>query len=131
MSYTGGSPPKLFKLRVGFTLFELIITISFILLALIPLLNALSSTLAVSSESHSDIMAINLAQTKMEEIRSLAYAGIASEAKATVAGFPAFQREVIVTTPNADLKKVVVLVYWTPSGGVEEIVSFETYIANF
>ncbi|MBU0672467.1 MAG: hypothetical protein KJ732_05520 [Candidatus Margulisbacteria bacterium] len=121
----------MFQLRVGFTLFELIITISFILLALIPLLNALSSTLAVSSESHSDIMAINLAQTKMEEIRSLAYAGIASEAKAAVSSFPAFQREVIVTTPNADLKKVVVLVYWTPSGGVEEIVSFETYIANF
>jgi len=115
----------------GFTLFELIVTISIISLALFPLLNALSITLLRSSTSRSELLAVNLGQAKMEEIKNSAYNNISSESKAIVPNFSAFQREVIVTTPNANLKDIKVFVYWTPSGKNEENLSFETYVANF
>ena len=115
----------------GFTLFELLITIFLIVSALFPLLSFLSSSLAVSGSSESEMVALNLAQAKMEELKSLSFGLITSESKASVPGYPGHQREVLVSTPASSLKDIMVYVYWTPSGGSEEHVSFESYVANF
>ena len=117
--------------RPGFTLFELLITIFLIVTALFPLLSFLSQNLLVSGGSHSEMIAINLAQAKMEELKSRYFNLITDEAKAAVPGYPGYQREVMVNLPLSSLKDVKVYVFWTPSGGSSEHVSFESYVANF
>lgn len=119
------------KQKRGLTLISSLILIVLVAIALVPLLRALSISLFVSGETESNIMALNLAQGKLEEIRSFPYENISSEAKSQVPNYPSFQREVIVNTPQPNLKDITVIVYWDLSGGVEQSVSFETYAANF
>jgi Tfp pilus assembly protein PilV len=119
------------KQKRGLTLISSLILIVLVAIALIPLLRALSISLFVSGEIESNIIALNLAQGKLEEIRSLPYENISSEAKSQVPKYPRFQREVIVTTPQTNLKDIEVVVYWDLSGGAQQNVSFETYAANF
>ncbi len=123
-------PPDCRRER-GFTLFELLLTISFVVLVFVPLLSALSATMLVSSFSNSEIIALNLAQSKMEEIKSLSFSNVTPEAKTVVSNFPQFKREVTIAAPDANLKDVSVIVYWTPSRGGEEQVSMETYVTSF
>lgn len=75
------------------------------------------------------LVANNLAQEKMEEVRNKTYSSIANEAKAAVTGFPVFQREVVVTTPQSNLKQVHVNVYWFNKSS-ELSTSLVTYVSN-
>jgi len=102
------------KQKRGLTLISSLILIVLVAIALVPLLRALSISLFVSGETE-----------------SFPYENISSEAKSQVPNYPSFQREVIVNTPQPNLKDITVIVYWDLSGGVEQSVSFETYAANF
>ena len=116
----------------GFSLFELLIAIVFIVTALFPLLQAMGSTLLASSGSQSEIVALNLAESKMEQLKSRSFASITAEAKAAVPNFTGFARQVDITTPEVNLKDVVVAVYWSPTAAsAESRVSFETYVTKF
>lgn len=78
------------------------------------------------------LLATQLAQWRLEELRNNTYASLANEAKASIAspaGFSRFSRQVTVTTPYANLKQVVVTVYWNAPGG-ETNVSLQTYRSN-
>ena len=115
--------------RRAFTLFELILTIILIAWAFALLLQATGMGLFSAGTEEGDLIAVNLAQEKMEELRNKGYANIADEAKAAVSGFPIFQREVAVTTPQSDLKEVSVNVYWFVKS--DEIkTSLVTYVSN-
>ena len=82
-------------------------------LGFVFLLRILSLGLFGGTENEPRLVAINLAQEKMEEIRNKTYSSIANESKATLSTpFSSFQREVVVTTPQASLKQVSVNVYW-------------------
>jgi len=115
----------------GFTLLELLIAIVFITTALFPLLTALTATITVSTASDSEIMAVNLVQTKIEEIKNTSFHSIISESLGTVPNYPAYEREVIVASTEANLLDVAVIVYWSPEAGVAKSVSLETYVSNF
>ena len=116
--------------KLGFTLLEIIITIVLFTLGIVAIVGALSIALVGSDDAENTTIAINLAQGRLEEIRNLDFdAGIADEAKAGVAGFSRFQRQVVVTEPETDLKQVTVTIYWTPKGG-EANVSLATYISK-
>jgi Tfp pilus assembly protein PilV len=117
--------------RPGFTLFELMITIFLIVGALFPILSFINTALLTSGGTESETIALNLARAKMEEIKSVSFNLITSEARAAFPGKPKYQREVIVSLPLPSLKDVKVFVYWTPSGGEEEFISFESYVSNF
>lgn len=123
--------PRNAQRNKGFTLLELLIAIVFITTALFPLLTALTSTITVSTASDSEIMAVNLVQTKIEEIKNTSFNSIVSESLAIVPNYPIFQREVIVASVEANLKDVAVVVYWFPETGVTKYVSLETYVSNF
>ena len=85
-----------------------------------------------SLEGESVIIATQLAQRRLEELRNTAYASLANEAKASVAspsGFSRFSRQVTVTTPDTNLKQIVVTVSWTVAGG-ETSVILQTYRSN-
>src|SRR3989338_2877858 len=95
----------------GFTLLEVLLTIILMVAVFVVLLEAFSTGLFSGGENETELVGINLAQEKMEEIRNKSYATIVNEAKAVIAAFPAFQMEVAVTTPQTSLKQVTVNVY--------------------
>ncbi len=113
----------------GFTLLEVILTILLVTGGFVVLLQALNTGLFVSSDNESQLVAVNLAQEKAEDIRNTTYASIANEAKAVVPGFTTFQRDVVVTTPQTDLKQATITVYWN-SKDVELDYSVVTYVSN-
>ena len=73
------------------------------------------------------LVATQLAQRRLEEMRNVAYGSLASETKASVtspAGFARLSREVTITplttTPpynSSNLKRVDVRIYWNGPGG--------------
>ena len=76
--------------------------------------------------------AVSLAQERMENLRGTAFALIVNEAKAAVAGWSEFSRQVTVTQPagtNANFKQVVVTVYWN-TVDTELSTSLTSYVAN-
>ena len=78
-----------------------------------------SYALEGSSDAEYTEVATILTQARMEEIRNIAYDSIVDEAKAEVAGFPLFQRQVEIdkdVLPVVDLKQVTVTLYWQFKG---------------
>ena len=81
------------------------------------------------ADGESVLTATHLAQRRLEELRNVAYASLANEAKAPVtspSGFTRFSRQVTVTTSYTNLKQLVVTVYWSGPGG-ETNVAWQTY----
>ncbi|MBI3315608.1 MAG: prepilin-type N-terminal cleavage/methylation domain-containing protein [Candidatus Omnitrophica bacterium] len=113
----------------GFTLLEVLLAIVLLTTAILSLFEAFSGGLFLGSRNESDLVALNLAREKMESIRNTAYAGVVDETKAVVTGFPAYEREVVVTTPQTDLKQVAVNVTWEDKS-TELSTSLVTYVSN-
>lgn len=113
----------------GFTLLEVLLAVLLITFSFAALSQAFSLGLFFSGDDESLLVANNLAQEKMEEIRNKIYSSIANEAKAAVTGFPVFQREVVVTTPQSSLKQVNVNVYWYNKSS-ELNTGLVTYVSN-
>lgn len=117
--------------RNGVSLVGTLIVIMLIILALFPLLRALSTTLFVSAGTEASIIALNLAEGKMEEVRNADFANVSSEARTQVPKFPRFEREVVVTPQHERLKNVQIFIYWEESGGAEKSVSLESYVVTY
>lgn len=118
----------------GFMLFEVLIVAVIIAVGVAVLIGLFGNVLIASSDAENTLIAMNLAQQRMEEIRNLAFTGITDESKADVSGFSGFQREVALAAPAvdpdmSDLKQVTVTVYWTFKGD-EISVPIETYISR-
>ncbi len=113
----------------GFTLFEVLLTILILTSALITLLQVFSTGLVAGGDNESILVGTALAQEKMEDIRNKSYASVVAETKAAVSGFPEFQREVLITTPQTNLKQVTVNVTWTIKAQ-ELTTQLVTYVSN-
>ncbi len=122
----------------GVTLIELLIVVVLFSAGTIALLQIFSSVIYSGSENQNTLIATGLTQEKMESIRNTAYASIAPEARAAVAGYTFFEREVLVgnNTPAANMKQVTINVYWTerphdvtPGSGDVKI-SLVTYVSD-
>lgn len=98
----------------------------------VAVMDLLHRAQAGTTDGENVLIATQLAQRRLEELRNVTYASLASEAKASLtspSGFTRFSREVTVTTPYTNLKQIVVTVYWTGPGG-ETNVSMQTYRAG-
>ena len=113
----------------GFTLLEVLLALLIFTAGFVTLSLAISQGLFVSGDSEAQLVATNLGQEKMEEIRNKTYANVSAEAKAAVSGFSPYQREVTVSTPVTNLKQVTVNVYWFNKAD-ELNVSLVTYVSN-
>ena len=121
---------RLILRRKAFTLLEILIAIVILTTGVIAVIWAFNAGMFAATDVENVDLALNLAQEKMETIKDTAYAGIANEAKAAVSGFPKFQRQVAVTAPLANMKQVVVTVYWNVKNG-ETSVALTTLAANY
>lgn len=92
-------------------------------------MQALNTGLFVSGDNESELIAVNLVREKAEDIRNKTYANVVNEAKAVVSGFADFQRDVVVTTPQSNLKQVIITVYWNTQSA-ELNYSVVTYVSN-
>ena len=117
------------RARRGFTLLEILITLLLFSVGVIAVSGLFSSAISAGSDAESTAIAMNLVQERLEELRNKDYLSIANESKAAVSGYPLFRRQVAVTEPLADLKRVRVDVYWTAPGG-EASVFAETYVSK-
>ena len=115
----------------GFSLLELIIAVFLVTVVLFPLLQELASVVAASAGSEAEVTALNLAEAKLEGELNTTYSSVTAETKAVVTNFSKYKRQVTVATPLTNLKKVGVVVFWTPSGGTERSLSLETYVTNY
>ena len=114
----------------GFTLLEVLLTIILIVSGFVLLLQALATGLFAGGENETELVAVNLAQEKTEELRNKSYPNIVNETKAVVSDeFPAFQREVVTTIVQLGLKQVNVNMYWFTK--TDELnVSLVTYVSD-
>ena len=113
----------------GFTLLEMMLALVLFAVGTVAAMELFHRAQAGATDAENVMMATQLAQRRLEELRNVSYASLATEAKATITsptGFTRFSREVTVTTPYANLKQVVVTTYWTGVGG-ETSVSLQTY----
>ena len=115
--------------KAGFTLVESMIAAVIFTVGVIAIIWALSAGIFAVSDVENVKSALNLAQAKMEEVKSTTYAGIVNQPKAVVPGFAAFKQQVAVTTVQTDLEQVVVTVYWTVKGS-ETSIALTTLAAN-
>lgn len=121
--------PAKTHLHKGFTLLEVLLAVLLFAGTFTVLAGAVSAGLSSGGDNESSLIAANLATEKMELLKRTSYANIANEAKATVTGFTPFSREVVVTTPVANLKQTTVTVYWTYKSS-ELSYSLVTYFSN-
>ncbi len=115
--------------RRGFTLLELMLAISVMAVGTIGIVEVFQRAQSGVTDGENGLIALHLAQRRLEELRNTSYASLANEAKASVAspsGYSRFSRQVTVTTPYTNLKQIVVTVYWNVPGG-ETNVSLQTY----
>ena len=113
----------------GFSLLEVMLAILLFGTGLVFLLQIMNTGLFVGGQNEDTVIAANLIQEKIEESRNAAYSAIISEAKAVVTGFPAFNRQVDVTTPQTGLKQISVTVYWFAKN-TETSTSMVTYVSD-
>jgi len=99
----------------GMSLIEVMVGITLLSIALIPILNYFGNSTKFTYQTGLRNQALNLAEAKMEEVKSKDFDGIDSEPETTVTGYSNFEREVEVTTSyngNSGLKKISVIVSW-------------------
>jgi len=116
----------------GVTLIELIVALVLLTGGSTVLIHMMSIGMFADSNLEQSIIAVNLANEKMEEIRNTAFASISSSTETgSSIGFSVFDsRVVIVTSTQTDLKDVKVEVQWTQKGG-QQSVAVETYVADY
>jgi len=117
------------RAKKGFTLVEILLALLLVTIGLFPLLIVISSALSSSGGTFTQSSALDLAQSKMEEIENTPFDNILSAAKNVLPDFPAYKQEVQVTNPQSNLKDVKVILYWYDQG-VEKNLNLETLITK-
>ena len=118
----------------GFSLLEVMLALVLVSTGTVAIVELMRQAQAGETEGENVLTATLLAQRRLEELRNTAYGSLADEARASISspsGYSRFDRAVTVTTPYANLRQVVVTVYWKAPGTANETsLSLQTYRAN-
>ena len=107
--------------------------IAFILAAsgLMVLMQLMGVVIFADSDLEYSLIALNLADEKLEELKDSDYSSVTSATESSIPGFSFVDdRIVTVSEVDTDLKDVQVEVRWTQKGGQQSI-QLRTYIANY
>jgi len=120
--------------RRAFTLLELILSLALLAVGTVALMGILHRGQMGIAGGENVLIATQLAKRRLEELRNVAYGSLASESEARVSspsGFTRFCRQVDVTTPDTNLRQIVVTVSWDPpdctTSSSNPNVSLQTY----
>ena len=118
-------------MKQGFTLIELLIAIILAAGGLIVLMQLMSVAIFADSDLEYSLIALNLANEKLEELKDSDYSSVTSTTESSLLVF-SFADDLVVTVSevNHGLKDVQVEVRWTQIGG-QQSVNLRTYIANY
>ena len=118
--------------KTGVTLIELVVALVLLTGGSTILIHMMSVGMFADSNLQQSIVAMNLANEKMEEIKDTAFASISAETETgSSIGFSVFDNRVVtVTLTETGLKDVKVEMQWTQKGG-QQTVAVETYIADY
>lgn len=107
----------------GFTLPELMIAVLLLCVALVPIMDLFSLSGNISAGSWFEITAVNLAQSKLEEIKDLPFADV-QDKRGIFVETPGYEYQV-KEAPDRDypscLKSVTVSVYYNDSRGAKTV----------
>ena len=107
--------PVSFNEDKGFTLIEVLVSITILLIIGVFLFNSLNFTVHTNANSKSLTIATSLAQEEMEKIKSLNWDEIVDIQRSDVdpENYPGYQKKVEITElSDPFLKKLVVSIYW-------------------
>lgn len=113
----------------GFSFLELLLATVLLSVGLVGLVNAFSIGLTGSSQAKQLAVAKNLAEERLEDIRNLLYINVVDEARAPIAGFADYEREVSVSDIQSGLREVQIDVFWPAKGG-EASISLWSYVSD-
>lgn len=116
----------------GFTLVEIIVTISIILFMIIMYQAVITSTLLARTVRNKDL-ALKIASQKMEGLRALGYTGVpvsGSFSDPLLTNLPAGAGAISVVDYNAKTKQVTVTVSWSDQVAGSKSVALDTLITQ-
>jgi len=112
-------------------LVELLIALVLTASGLMVLMQLMGVVIFADSDLEYSLIALNLANEKLEELKDSDYSSITSVTESSIPGFSFVDdRIVTVSEVDTDLKDVQVEVRWTQKGGQKSI-QLRTYIANY
>ncbi len=115
----------------GFTLIELLIAIVLIVGGLVALMGAMSAGICADAALEYRLIALNLANEKLEELKDSDYSLVTYATESSISGFSwVYDRIVTVSEVDTGLKNVQVEVRWTQKS-ITQSVAVETYIADY
>ena len=114
----------------GFTLFEVMVAIAIIAIALLAIMRSLSMSVRVTGESKNIFIATMLARGEMARIEGQGFPDVGEEKGDFDEDYSNFRWEKnIGLTEFKELRKVVVTVFW-PEGKDERKMELVTYISK-
>lgn len=106
---------------------ETMIAMTLFAVGTVAIMELMQRAQAGASDGESVLIATQLAQKRMEELRNVAYASLADESAALASPFGRFTRAVDVTPLYSDtLREIDVTVSWNAPGGTADV-NLRTY----
>ncbi|MGI9953178.1 prepilin-type N-terminal cleavage/methylation domain-containing protein [Moorellaceae bacterium AZ2] len=111
----------------GFTLIEVVVSVVILVVAVVPLVDYLIVTARWSASSEEDLIALALAQGKIEEIKKRPFEEVRDEPDSPLdppVAFvenPSFSYRLSVQESGRYLKTVTVTVYYEDAGGSRQV----------
>lgn len=117
----------MFEREQGFTLLEVVVSVAILFLALVPMMDLFSLSTRWADSSRQDLMALALAQGKIEEIKKASFEevvdapGDPGAPPVPFPGNPSFSYRLSVQKISRCLKTVSVTVYYETVKGQREL----------
>ena len=113
----------LFQNERGMSLIEVLVAVLILGLALVPLMSTFASGSLFATRARHEVKALNLAQSKLEEIKNLPASSVASvTSPAAFPGNPGYSYQLSVAGGVYNLKTVTVSVYYQDGSTPKELV---------
>jgi len=120
------------KRAAGLTLIEILVSVALFVFFTVFLMQAFSMGYGSIAGLDASNLAYYLAERKMEQIKGTAYNNLVAEGRTAITGYSGYESQVDVSlpkSPNKDLTKVAVKVFYSQRGG-ESSVLLTTLVAN-
>jgi type II secretory pathway pseudopilin PulG len=115
--------------RLGYTLLELLITIAFVSIAFLAILQLFVGSMSASADVEGTQLGLRLGESKMEQLINTDFNVLTNEAKAVVSGMTGYSQQVSISAISSYEKQITVNTYWKVKGS-ELVYPLVTIVTN-